>query len=69
MCAPQMWAIVGWAVCAGVLLFLIFGLYDTELPVGAAAVYSALSHSLWAAAIGWIIVACSTGYGGEYLRH
>ncbi|XP_022113117.2 nose resistant to fluoxetine protein 6-like [Pieris rapae] len=60
----RIWAIVGWVVCTGTLLFLIFGLYRTELSVGSAAVYSALSHSLWAACIGWIIIACSTGHGG-----
>ncbi|KAH9640560.1 hypothetical protein HF086_000504, partial [Spodoptera exigua] len=60
----RVWASVGWSVCAGTLLFLIFGLYKTELGVLSAAVYSALSHSLWAACIGWIIIACSTGHGG-----
>ncbi|CAK1547990.1 unnamed protein product [Leptosia nina] len=60
----RIWAIVGWVVCTATLLFLIFGLYRTELSVGSAAVYSALSHSLWAACIGWIIIACSTGHGG-----
>ncbi|KPJ20289.1 Nose resistant to fluoxetine protein 6 [Papilio machaon] len=58
----RIWAYVGWAVCTATLLFLIFGLYRAELSVGAAAVYSALSHSLWAACIGWIIIACSTGH-------
>ncbi|XP_052758807.1 uncharacterized protein LOC113522871 [Galleria mellonella] len=60
----RVWAWVGWTVCTATLLFLIFGLYRTELGVAAAAIYSALSHSLWAACIGWIIIACSTGYGG-----
>ncbi|KAJ8734380.1 hypothetical protein PYW07_014931 [Mythimna separata] len=60
----RVWAAVGWAVCTATLLFLIFGLYKTELGVLSAAVYSALSHSLWAGCIGWIIIACSTGHGG-----
>ncbi|CAB3258929.1 unnamed protein product [Arctia plantaginis] len=60
----RIWAWVGWSVCSATLLFLIFGLYKTEMGVWSAAVYSAMSHSLWAACIGWIIIACSTGYGG-----
>lgn len=29
-----------------------------------AAAYSSLSHSVWAVGLSWIVVACSTGYGG-----
>lgn len=29
-----------------------------------AAAYSSLSHSVWALGLSWIVVACSTGYGG-----
>ncbi|CAH0722126.1 unnamed protein product, partial [Brenthis ino] len=61
------WAATGWAVCAGTLLFLVFGLYRLRLGVAAAAAYSALSHSLWAACVAWVIVACSTGHGGACL--
>ncbi|CAG9783363.1 unnamed protein product [Diatraea saccharalis] len=45
----KIWVCIGWTVCTATLLFLIFGLYQTELGVAAAAIYSALSHSLWAA--------------------
>ncbi|KAJ2946753.1 hypothetical protein O0L34_g12813 [Tuta absoluta] len=60
----RIWAWVGWIICTATLLFLIFGLYKTELGPLSAAIFSAVSHSLWAACIGWIIVACSTGHGG-----
>lgn len=32
-----------------------------------AAAYSSLSHSVWALGLSWIVVACSTGYGGIFL--
>lgn len=46
------------------LLYLIYGLYNTELSQLYAAAFSSLSHSAWAAALAWIVIACSTGYGG-----
>lgn len=49
---------------SGVLLYLLYGLYKTELSKFAAAAYSSLSHSAWAMALAWIVIACSTGNGG-----
>lgn len=46
------------------LLYLIYGLYNTELSQLYGAAFSSLSHSAWAASLAWIVVACSTGYGG-----
>jgi hypothetical protein len=56
--------VAGWMMSATILLSLIYGLYDTQLSPWAAAAFSSLSHSAWAASLAWIIIACSTGYGG-----
>ncbi|XP_043523193.1 nose resistant to fluoxetine protein 6 isoform X2 [Frieseomelitta varia] len=55
---------VGWLLSSACLLSLLYGLYEAELSPIMAATYSSLSHSLWALALSWIVVACSTGYGG-----
>lgn len=55
---------VGWTLSVSVLLYLLYGLYKTELTKFAAAAYSSLSHSAWAIALAWIVIACSTGNGG-----
>lgn len=54
----------GWVLSVSVLLYLLYGLYKTELTKVAAAAYSSLSHSAWAIALAWIVIACSTGNGG-----
>lgn len=56
--------IVGWLSSSACLLWLIYGLYGVQLTVTTAAAYSSLSHSAWALSLAWIVVACSTGYGG-----
>lgn len=60
----QLSVTAGWTLSAGCLLYLLYGLYDTELTKISAAAYSSLSHSAWALSLAWIIIACSTGYGG-----
>ncbi|XP_076755818.1 nose resistant to fluoxetine protein 6 isoform X2 [Xylocopa sonorina] len=55
---------VGWLFSSACLLSLLYGLYETELSPIMAAAYSSLSHSVWALGLSWIVVACSTGYGG-----
>lgn len=45
-------------------MYLIYGLYNQTLTQASAAAYSALSHSAWALSLAWIVIACSTGYGG-----
>jgi hypothetical protein len=55
---------LGWMLCIGCLTALVYGLYDTHLDRIPAAAYSSLSHTLWAVSLSWIVIACSTGYGG-----
>lgn len=45
---------------------LVYGLYEADLSPVAGAAYSSLSHTAWAVGLAWIVVACSTGYGGRY---
>jgi peptidoglycan/LPS O-acetylase OafA/YrhL len=56
--------IAGWSMSTGTILYLLYGLYNQELSKVAAAAYSSLSHSAWAIALAWIIIACSTDNGG-----
>ncbi|CAG2056080.1 unnamed protein product, partial [Timema podura] len=55
---------IGWLTSTSLFLLLIYGLYDAHLHPITAAAYSSLSHSAWALSLSWIVVACSTGYGG-----
>lgn len=56
---------LGWMLCIGCLMALVYGLYDTHLDRVPAAAYSSLSHTAWAICLSWIVIACSTGYGGQ----
>lgn len=60
----QSTVVVGWLSASFCLLWLIYGLYGIELGATSAAAYSSLSHSAWAMSLAWIVVACSSGYGG-----
>ncbi|XP_038121332.1 nose resistant to fluoxetine protein 6 isoform X3 [Culex quinquefasciatus] len=54
----------GWTISTVLILYLLFGLFNTTLTQVAAAAYSSLSHTAWAIACAWVIIACSTGHGG-----
>ncbi|XP_070493189.1 nose resistant to fluoxetine protein 6 isoform X1 [Chironomus tepperi] len=56
--------VTGWTFSIGTLLYLLYGLFKVELSKFSAAAYSSLSHSAWAMALAWIVIACSTGHGG-----
>lgn len=55
---------IGWFSAAFCLLWIVYGLYNVQLSPFAAAAFSSLSHTAWALSLAWIVVACSSGYGG-----
>ncbi|KAK6641346.1 hypothetical protein RUM44_013055 [Polyplax serrata] len=52
-----------WVISMLTTFVLVHGLYS-ELGQIESAAYVALSHTAWALAISWVIIACVTGYGG-----
>lgn len=56
--------VVGWTCSISCLLALVYGLYEVSLTPVIGAAYSSLSHSAWALSLSWVVIACSTGYGG-----
>ncbi|KAJ4446596.1 hypothetical protein ANN_13293, partial [Periplaneta americana] len=56
-------ALTGWALSIGMTFILVHGLYGDLGPIMSAS-YVALSHTAWALAVAWIVIACSTGNGG-----
>jgi len=63
-CVFQAAVLTGWALSVGMTFILVHGLYGELGPVMSAA-YVALSHTAWAVAVAWIVIACCTGNGGQ----
>ncbi|BES93766.1 nose resistant to fluoxetine protein 6-like [Nesidiocoris tenuis] len=54
----------GWAVALSTLMFLVYGVRDANFGVTGTAMYISLGHTAWGAALAWIVIACTSGYGG-----
>ena len=62
---------IGWCLSTVVALAIVYGLTPyldeaevPDIPPGVQFTYGPLHRTAWAMVIGWIIVACSRGYGG-----
>ena len=65
----QIVVLLGWLVCVGICLSVVYGPYtDKDLShiftMEQSIAYHSLSRTGWGIAICWIVFACATGYGG-----
>nr|XP_006820816.1 PREDICTED: nose resistant to fluoxetine protein 6-like [Saccoglossus kowalevskii] len=62
------YVVSGWCAAIATGLAIIYGLWYTVeghyMPQWLAVLYITLSRPAWAAALGWMTIACVTGYGG-----
>lgn len=56
--------ILGWLGALLLGQYVIYGFYEQEVGRVVGALWTALSHSLWACYISWVVIACATGNGG-----
>lgn len=61
----------GWTMTMGIILYLTFGTFihssqEQRMSHGMFIYYGTMTRPAWAMAVGWIILACSSGYGGRY---
>ncbi|CAB0032047.1 unnamed protein product [Trichogramma brassicae] len=53
-----------WILGSSCNLSVLFGLYERRIDVLTAAFYVALSRTVWAVGLAWLLVACCTGHAG-----
>nr|CAD7415766.1 unnamed protein product [Timema poppensis] len=56
--------LLGWTLALTCTSCVVYGLYYVDLTPVTSATYVSLSHTVWACAMAWILVACCTGHGG-----
>lgn len=67
---PKLVALVGWILCAGLMMSLVYGAYYPQfqgsyvVSQGVCDWYNAVSRCMWGVGLGWVTYACVTGYGG-----
>ncbi|XP_039289410.1 O-acyltransferase like protein-like isoform X3 [Nilaparvata lugens] len=54
----------GWLLSLLTLTGLVYGVLGSRMGVASSALYIALGHTAWGAALAWIVIACCCGYGG-----
>lgn len=66
---------VGWFLSIATILVVLYGLVpflnEKSVPVmnpGFRIAYGVLHRFVWAVAVGWIVFACVSGYGGQPLN-
>ncbi|KAK6195849.1 hypothetical protein SNE40_001192 [Patella caerulea] len=61
-------ALIIWFVAAASALAIVYGLYDyangSVATKDVGAFYNAVHRTIWGACVSWVVIACSTGYGG-----
>ncbi|KAG5344702.1 NRF6 protein, partial [Acromyrmex charruanus] len=55
--------ILCWTLGAACNILVLFGVYKTKISVLSAAIYVALSRTVWAIGIAWIVIMCCTEHG------
>ncbi|XP_046739404.1 nose resistant to fluoxetine protein 6-like isoform X2 [Diprion similis] len=56
--------VLGWCLGSLCNISVLFGLWERHISVLTSAFYVALSRTVWAIGIAWLIIACSTNHGG-----
>ncbi|KAK6195851.1 hypothetical protein SNE40_001194 [Patella caerulea] len=61
-------ALIIWFIAAASALAIVYGLYDyangSVATKDVGAFYNAVHRTIWGACVSWVVIACSTGYGG-----
>ncbi|EFN74220.1 Nose resistant to fluoxetine protein 6 [Camponotus floridanus] len=56
--------ILCWSFGSSCNIFVLFGLYKRHISVLSTAIYVALSRTIWAIGIAWLVIVCCTKHGG-----